>query len=150
MLPSAPPTIPDVEDPNTFSPRAQAWVNWQTLELYPALAGLLVPISQVQETLTYASSVTIDCSEASTFDILLTGNITIGFDFAAYDGQKIMLRLKQDATGSRLVTFDSTVTFSADLTGFTASTLANKTDLVGLIYNLSANKFQVVATNRGY
>lgn len=35
---TAPPTIPQITDPSTFATRAQAWVVWQSNELYPAIA----------------------------------------------------------------------------------------------------------------
>lgn len=109
-----------------------------------------IPIGFVQQTKTYASTLVIDVSGAATFDVTLTGNIVIGLTNPAYDGQKIVLRIKQDATGSRLVTFDTSIKVGTDITGFTATTTAAKTDILGFIYNAQSEKFDFVAITKGY
>lgn len=110
----------------------------------------ITPIGYAKENVTYAATVSINCSQASTFDIILTGNISIGFISAAYDGQKVTLRIKQDALGSRTVTFNASVRLGTDITSFTATTGINKTDILGFIYNAAADKFDFVAVVKGY
>lgn len=112
--------------------------------------GNPIPVAYKRKTVTYAAVVSINCSAESIFDITLTGNITIGFTSPAYDGQKIILRVKQDAIGSRIVAFDSTIKVGTDITGFTATTTAAKTDVLGFIYNAQSDKFDLVAITKGY
>lgn len=112
--------------------------------------SMVIPIAYAQQAITYAATVTINCSSASIFDITLTGNINIGLTSPAYDGQKITLRIKQDATGSRTVTFASSIAVGTDITGFTATTTGNKTDILGFIYNAQSTKFELVAIVKGY
>lgn len=99
----------------------------------------------------YAASVTLDCRIYDIFEITLTGNITIDFT-GAVNGQKALVKLKQDDTGSRLVTWGSGVAFSADITsaGTTASTGANKRDRYGFEYDGASAKYDMIAYSRGY
>lgn len=110
----------------------------------------VIPIGYSQSSKNYAAILVIDCSSASTFDVTLTGNIQIGFNNPAYDGQKITLRIKQDAIGSRMVAFNASVQLGTDITGFTATTTINKKDVLGFIYDLQADKFIFVAVVKGY
>lgn len=98
---------------------------------------------------TYGASVTLDCSLYDVFEITLTGNITITFS-GGTDGQRIAVRLTQDGTGSRLVTWDSGVGFGTDIATATATTTASKVDYFGLVYSSAASKYHMVAVARGY
>lgn len=98
---------------------------------------------------TYAASVTLDCASYDLFELTLTGNITIAFT-GGTDGQRVAVRLTQDGTGSRTVTWDSSVSFGTDITTATASTTASKIDYFGLIYNSTALKYHLVSMARGY
>lgn len=132
---------------------ASAVTSYSDLRITSNLGGDASPITPIGfacSTETYALTKTISCASASNFDITLTGNITLGFSSAAYDGQKITVRIKQDATGFRTVAFNSTVRFGTDITAFTATTGINKTDILGFIYNAAADKFELVAIVRGY
>jgi hypothetical protein len=51
---TAPPTIPQITDPNTFAPRAQDWVVWQAQQLYP----FINEISELMGLSTSSTSVT--------------------------------------------------------------------------------------------
>lgn len=107
----------------------------------------LIPL-QVQ-TPTYSANKTIDWSVGNVARITLTGNIVIT-NSGAYDGQKLLLELKQDATGSRTVSFTSETRFGTDITGITLTTTANKSDKIGLIYNATDGKYDVVGLAKGY
>ena len=98
------------------------------------------------------ATITVDISTASTFDVTLGGNRTINFSggAAGINGKRIMLRLKQDATGNRTVTWGAMVSFGTDITGITLTTTALKTDVIGVIYNHAAAKYDVVAYAKGY
>ena len=103
-------------------------------------------------TLTDGATVTCDITTGQVFDLTLGGNRTITFTggSAALDGKKIILRIKQDGTGTRLLTWDTMVRFGSDITSITLTTAINKTDVVGLIYNHAATKYDVVAFSKGY
>ena len=106
-----------------------------------------------QVTIPYASAVTIDLAAnplALVFDIALTGNIIINFTNPIKNGQKVLLRLLQDAVGSRIVTFGASIKVGSTLTSYVASTQPLVTDVLGFIYNSSSNKFDFVGVNKGY
>ncbi|WP_407280617.1 hypothetical protein U5817_10055 [Aromatoleum evansii] len=98
---------------------------------------------------TYAASMTADFADADVIRITLAGNPTITLAGAA-DGQKCVLELKQDATGGRAVTWSANVRYGTDLPSITLSTAGGALDRVGLIYNASAAKYDVVALQRGF
>lgn len=101
------------------------------------------------QTITYAASVTLDCNAADVFLITLTGNITIDFtNGSSY--QKAQVILTQDATGSRLVTWGTSVSLGSDISSATATTTANKIDYFGVQYNPASAKYHMIALARGY
>ena len=106
--------------------------------------------SPIIATPSFSTSMTIDVS--GLVDIVrftMTDNSTIGFT-GGTDGQRVVVEVTQDATGSRLITWASSVRFGTDITSITLSTTGNKTDRVGLIYNSTAGKYDVVAYVRGF
>jgi hypothetical protein len=107
-----------------------------------------ISLAQVQ-TPTYSANKTINWSEGNIARMTLTGNCVITNN-GAYDGQKLLLELKQDATGSRTVSFTSETRFGTDITGITLTTTANKSDKIGLIYNGADGKYDVIAFARGF
>ena len=98
---------------------------------------------------TWASTISIDLSAGSAFRCTLAGNTTVNIT-GGVDGQKALIDLVQDATGSRLVTLGSGFAFSADITAYVASTAANKTDVLGVVYNSTAAKYRVLAVAKGF
>lgn len=99
----------------------------------------------------YAASVTLDCAAADVFRIALTGNITI--DFAnGVDGQKVEVRITQDGTGSRAVTWSGNVGYGTDLSSASATptTTPNKQDKFGFEYDAGASKYHLIALARGF
>lgn len=100
---------------------------------------------------TYAASVTLSATASNFYDIPLTGNITVNISTTgAIDAKAITVRFKQDATGSRTLTWGTGVGLGTDLASTTLSTGANKTDYVGLVYSAAAGKWHVVSFLRGY
>ncbi len=93
-------------------------------------------------------AVTINWSLGNTQHCVLTGNVTFTFT-NGNSGGNYRIILKQDATGSRTVTWPATVRWGA--TGLpTLSTAANATDYVGFIYNGVDSKYDGVAFNSGF
>jgi len=97
----------------------------------------------------YAAMVTIDWSVADIIRITLTGNIQIT-NSGAYDGQRCMLELTQDGTGGRSVVFTSEVRFGSDIIAYAPSSTPTAMDRLGFVFNLSANKYDVVALVTGF
>jgi hypothetical protein len=83
--------------------------------------------------LTDAPTIAVDWSKGSTQTVTLGGNRALTFS----NGQKggtYRLILKQDAHGSRLVTWPQSVRWPGT-TGPTLTTTASKTDYVAFFYN---------------
>lgn len=109
-------------------------------------AGTITP--QI-ETVTYSSTPTISWSGVDVARITLTGNAVIT-NSTAVDGQKLLLEVTQGGSGSYTVSFTAETRFGTDLTGITLSTTVGKTDRIGLIYNATAAKYDVVAFVKGF
>ncbi len=99
-----------------------------------------------------ASTVNIDPLSVTVADILLTENINILITATAtvQDARPLLLRLRQDATGSRTVTWPSNVRFSTDAPEPLLTTTANKTDYILVRYHSDDDKYDVLAINRGF
>lgn len=85
----------------------------------------------------------------STYRVTLGGNRTIANPTNLTDGQRIIYEIKQDATGSRTVSWGSKFTWSDDIPLPTLSTSAGYVDFVSFVYNSSADKLYVTGTNIG-
>lgn len=107
------------------------------------------PAPAVVQTVTFASTVTLDCSAANVFNITLTGPITINLSNGV-DGQAVKVVTTQDSTGGRVITWGSGVTFGTDVTAAVASTAASAADYFGLQYNGGKAEYNMVAVARGY
>lgn len=80
-----------------------------------------------------APNIEVDWSRGDTQAVTLGGNRILTFSHGQRGG-KYTLILKQDATGSRTVTWPSSVRWAGVL-GPTLSTTANKTDYVNFFFN---------------
>jgi hypothetical protein len=97
----------------------------------PIVTGILESQVSSNSGTTYA----IDCSLGTSFFITLTGNVTFSFSnvpATANTATSITLFLKQDATGSRTVTWPASVKWPS-ATAPTITTTANKTDAITLV-----------------
>jgi hypothetical protein len=101
----------------------------------------------------YAATVT---PNVDTTDLLiigaLTGPLTIANPSGSpTDGQKLLIRVQQDATGGRTVTLGAIYRIPASATIPLAwSTAASKLDFFGAMYNLAALKWDVISLIPGY
>ena len=77
-------------------------------------------------------TITFDMNESNTHMTTLGGTRTLAVSNVA-SGQKFMLRLKQDSTGSRTVNWFSTIYWADGGTAPTLTTTANKADLFGFL-----------------
>jgi hypothetical protein len=96
------------------------------------------------------TTTTVSPGFTSQTNVLLTSNTTISILPGGTDSQLIKLRLAQDATGGRLVTFDSSVEFGTSVPSFTASTAANLVDFVGFEWDAGRGKWLVLAFAQGF
>lgn len=80
-----------------------------------------------------APSITVDWSKGKTQAVTLHGNRTVVFT-NGQKGAKYTLIIKQDATGSRTVTWPSSVNWPGG-TGPTLTTTANKKDYLALFFD---------------
>lgn len=98
----------------------------------------------------YGATPTVDWTGVDVARILLTGTCTPTFT-GAVDGQKCILEVWQDGTGSRsMVLTSANVRYGTDITSITFTTTASKKDRVGFIYDAAANKYDVVAVVKGF
>jgi hypothetical protein len=109
-----------------------------------------VAAAAVMDTLTKALSVAAghvatDRSQAREFLVAASADFTLDNPTNATDGQVIIWRIKQDATGSRLIALGNKFTVNSEITTVTLSTAANAIDHIGAIYNATDDKFEVVA-----
>ena len=100
--------------------------------------------------LTDAATITTNAALGNIFTVTLGGNRTLGAPTNPTDGQKITYRIRQDATGSRTLSFNAVFNFGADLAGLTLSTSANAFDYIGCQYNGVTSKWDVLAISRNY
>lgn len=97
----------------------------------------------------WSSTMTLTTAGYDRVRITLGGATTLNFS-AGNDGQKLILELVQDATGSRTVTWGTGVKFGTDIASITLTTTANKRDIIGLVYSSSASSWLVVGYARGF
>lgn len=114
---------------------------------YVWMGSAWVPENPIAIALTDSASITIDASLGNVFTVTLGGNRTfVAPTNPQNDGQRILLRIKQDGTGSRTGTFVTTsggFRFSGG-SAVTLTTTANKTDYLEFAYNVSAGKWDCI------
>ena len=100
-------------------------------------------------TLTDAATIAVDATLGNIFTVTLGGNRILGNPTGAQNGQKMIFRIRQDATGSRTLAYDTKFRFGTDITGITLTTTTAKTDYIGVIYHGADDKFDVIAVVKG-
>lgn len=98
------------------------------------------------QTITSTPTGAVTCDWASYDEIRVTLTTDTTFTFAgALDGQGCILKVKQDATGGRLVNLPASARFNAILTAFSASTAAGRADLLGFRYDGDDARYDFVS-----
>lgn len=110
----------------------------------PIIAGTAVVA------LTFGATINTDVSQGNVFYVTLTGNATIANPTNSVAGQKIIYRFKQDATGSRTLTWGSIFRFGSDIPTPTLTATPSKNDYIGFIYNSIDTFWDCIAVARGY
>jgi hypothetical protein len=100
--------------------------------------------------LTPGATVTIDASTGFYFTLVPTASFTLANPLNPTHGQKIIVRIKQDGVGGRVITYGAAWSFGSDISSAVLSTGANKVDYIGAIYDSVDAKWNVVAFVRGY
>ena len=100
--------------------------------------------------LTDAATIAVDASLGNLFTVTLGGNRTLGAPTNPKLGQMIVFRITQDGTGGRTLAYNAIYRFSTDIPSPTLSTGIGKTDYLGFIYNLAANKWDCTGKVFGF
>jgi hypothetical protein len=94
--------------------------------------------------LTDGATVNTNAVNGNIFTLTLGGNRTLANPTNPANGQKILYRIRQDATGSRTVSWGSAFRFSGG-TAPTLTTTANKTDYLTFMYNGADSKWDLIS-----
>jgi hypothetical protein len=90
------------------------------------------------------TALTIDWTLGNEHKVVLTGNVTFTFSNPV-DGGRYVLKLKQDATGGRTVTWPGSVVWPGGVAP-TITSGANKVDLVTMMYDAADGKYYAAAS----
>src|SRR5581483_3036341 len=104
------------------------------------------------QSVAYAATIQYDLATGDFFETTLTGPLTLGTPLHPVDGRRILIRLRQDATGGRTLAFGGVWRFGTQLlaTDVVLSTAANKTDYLGAVYHSGDDKWDVIAFLKGF
>lgn len=100
--------------------------------------------------LTDAATIAINATLGNTFTVTLGGNRTLDTPTNPSSGQKIIVRVTQDGTGGRTITYSAGWNLGSDFAGLSLSTTPGATDYIGAIYNAITSKWDIVSIMRGY
>lgn len=98
---------------------------------------------------TYAETINLNIANKDVVDITLTGAATVNLS-GGVDGQSVVLRIRQDATGSRIITWGTMIRFSTDVPEPTLSTAVDALDYLAFRYNSTDSKYDLMAENKGF
>lgn len=141
----------------TIDTTATTWVvtphaiNTSTVTNAASLSMLTVTnFLQPVVALSDGATISLDASLGNIFSVTLGGNRTLAAPTNPTDGQRIVLKIIQDGTGSRTLTLNAIYRFGTDITSLTLTTTASKTDYIGIMYNSASTKWDVLAISKGY
>lgn len=99
--------------------------------------------------LTDSLRITPDASRSNFFVVTLAGAPrTLDAPTNGVFGERIIIDISQDATGSRKIGLGPGIKIGTDVPSFDASTTAGRNDYIGLIFQ--GNSWDVVAVSKGY
>lgn len=108
-------------------------------------------VAEAAVSLTLAATILVDASLGNTFRVTLTNSTsTLGAPSNPTDNQKIIVEVKQDATGSRTLAYNSAYEFTTQNPSPTLTTTANKVDELIFIYNSTSGKWRFQGALLGY
>lgn len=94
--------------------------------------------------LTDAASIATDAALGRFFYVVLGGNRTLANPTNLQNGAQYVWKIRQDATGSRLLVYGNKFVFPGGAP--TATTTANATDIITGVYDLNTDKIYAVMT----
>lgn len=97
-----------------------------------------------------SSTVVTNATLGNLFTLTTSQNFTMSNPTGGLNGQKIIYKIKQDATGSRIVTWDSKFRGSNDLPLPVLTTTAGYVDYVGFIYDSVVDFWNCLSVNEGF
>jgi hypothetical protein len=101
--------------------------------------------------LTFATTITVNAALGNTFRVTLTASTgTLDVPSNPTDNQKMIVEVKQDATGSRTMAYNAAYQFTTALPSPTLSTAANAVDILVFIYNSTSTKWRFMGALLGY
>jgi hypothetical protein len=124
----------------------------------PAFTGTTTAVNLTQsgrylstpDVLTDAATIAVDALLGNDFTVTLGGNRTLGNPTNSANGQKILFAIRQDGAGNRTLALGSDYRLGTDIPSITLSTAAGKTDYLGVRYNGTDAKWDVLAFTKGY
>lgn len=108
------------------------------------------PSRRLVYTLTDAANISLNAAIGNYFEVTLGGNRQLDNPTNPKPGQMIIIRVIQDGTGSRTLTFDTDFNFSTDLPSPTLTTTAAAWDYLGFIYNDTNSSWDYIAEIKGF
>ncbi len=99
---------------------------------------------------TVYTNASIGNEKVITFYFTATSNFTMANPTNCINGKRIIYKIKQDGTGSRIVTWGSAFRGSTSLSLPALTTSANFVDYIGFIYDASVGKWNCLAINLGF
>lgn len=114
------------------------------------VSGAMIGKGATPTALTPGTAVSVDASLNTVFTLVPAQNFTLANPTNPTNGQRIVFRIKQDGTGSRIITLGTKYRFGADITTVVLSTAASKTDYLTVYYDSTDDKWDIVAFVKGY
>lgn len=108
-------------------------------------------VVQAAVNLTFATTITVNAALGNTFRVTLTASTgTLDIPSNPVDNQKILVEVKQDATGGRTLAYNAVYQFTTALPAPTLSVAANAVDVLVFVYSSSAAKWRFMGALLGY
>lgn len=121
-----------------------------TLEVEGQIKASLGSILPAVKALVDAATVATDASLGNHFRVTLGGDRTLGNPSNAVDGQRLIWEITQDGTGNRILTLDTKFVIPSNIPDVILSLGAGKTDMIGVVYNVSLDKSIVTGFLKEY
>lgn len=109
-------------------------------------------IEEKEIALTDAATIAISADDGHRFKVTIASNRTLGSPSAGYNGQQIVVTVKNSDTSDHTLTLTSGTDgfrFGSDITAL-SDIVAGKTDYITAIYNAADSRWDVVGYSKGY
>ncbi len=102
--------------------------------------------------LPFRATTVLDMSAGNSFEMTLAGNLSLSNPINVInDGQPLLLRLIQDGAGSRTLTLSGAqFRFGTTITAITLTTTPGATDYIGMLWNKTAQKWDILSLAQGF